>query len=308
MNEPKPTKLSSLTRFRVALMRARAKASLRLQKSSDVLDHYVVKPPSAQNAIDSVPGWTSAMPPETGLRAGRSPLFADTRIAWLLQERFQVAGKSVLELGPLEGLHTYMLDRAGAASIDAIEANALAFVRCLIAKEVLKIERANFFLGDFVAGLEATDKRYDLVVASGVLYHSQDPVRLLELIAAKTDAIYLWTHFFDEQAMPRNDLRRVPFSETSYTREAHGVTVRLYERSYHGAWRDPSFCGGMYNKHYWINRADLLSLLAALGFGRLSISHEEPHHQNGPSFSVFAERVERIVSEPASEIASADAL
>ena len=295
-------------RLSIAMTRLWVKTDMRLQKSSDVLNHYVVKPPSAQNAIDSVPGWTSAMPPETGLRAGASPLFADTRIAWLVQDCFQVSGKSVLELGPLEGLHTYMLDRAGAATIDAVEANALAFVRCLITKEVLKIEHANFHLGDFLVGLEATDKRYDLVVASGVLYHSQDPVRLLELIAGKADALYLWTHYFDEQAMPKEDLRRLPFSETSETRVSHGVTVRLYERSYQRAWRDLSFCGGMHNKHYWMERTDLLSLLGALGFERLSISHEEPHHQNGPSFSVFAERLERVASDPATEIASADAL
>ena len=297
-----------LTRAQIAITRLRTKADLRWRKSSSVLDHYVIKPPSAQNAIDSVPGWTSAMPPETGLRAGAATLFADARIAWLLQDCVQIAGKSVLELGPLEGLHTYMLARAGAAKIDAIEANALAFVRCLITKEVLKIERANFFLGDFLAGLDATSERYDLVVASGVLYHSQDPVRLLELIAAKADTLYLWTHYFDETAMPKDDLRRLPFSETSKVREACGVTVRLYERSYQKAWRDPSFCGGMHNMHYWMERTDLLNLLTALGFGRLSIQHEEPDHQNGPSFSIFAERLGQVDTAPLLEAAHVDAL
>ena len=41
-----------------------------------------------------------------------------------------------------------------------------------------------FLLGDFVKHLEThPDERYDMVLASGVLYHSTDPVHLLELIA-----------------------------------------------------------------------------------------------------------------------------
>ena len=58
--------------------------------SSDVLNHYVATMPSHQNAIDSVPGWNGAMPPETGLIAGKSHLYADTRIHWLLSQVFSV--------------------------------------------------------------------------------------------------------------------------------------------------------------------------------------------------------------------------
>ena len=196
----------------------------------------------------------------------------------------------MLELGPLEGFHTYMLHQAGAASLDAIEANALAFIRCLITKETLRLDRARFYLGDFMKWLEAREARYDLVVASGVLYHSHDPVRLLELIGERADALFLWTHYFDDTAMPRGDLRRVPFSEQVEVRECRGVEVRLHERSYYKAWRDPAFCGGLQDRHFWVDREDILKLLSALGFDRVTITDEEPDHKNGPAFSVLAER------------------
>lgn len=269
--------------------------------TSDVLDRYVANMPSKQNAIDSVPGWVGAMPLETGLTAGKAFLYADTRIAWLLRQCFDVAGKSVLELGPLEGFHSYMLDRAGAASVDAIEANALAFMRCLVTKEVLDIKSANFLLGDFAKWLEQTDKRYDLLIASGVLYHSDNPVRLLELIGRCSDSVYLWTHYFDDKAMPKGDMRRVPFSEAVETGTSHGVVVHMHERSYYKAWRDPSFCGGLQDRHFWIDRADILDLLAAMGFNHIVIAHEEPDHINGPSFSVFAQR--RKESAPSGDAA-----
>ena len=43
-------------------------------------------------------------------------------------------GMSVLECGPLEGGHTYSLEKAG-ARITAIEGNVEAYLKCLIVKE-----------------------------------------------------------------------------------------------------------------------------------------------------------------------------
>ena len=256
--------------------------------SSGRLGPYVTGTPSAQNAVDAVPGWVCAMPPSTGLSAGCMPLYADNRISWLLERCLDVAGRRVLELGPLEGSHTYMLHQAGAASIDAIEANRQAFMRCLVTKEVLGLSRARFLLGDFMAWLETADTRYDLVVASGVLYHSSDPVRLLELIGRRAAAVYLWTHYFDDAAMPAGDPRREPFSGTIATRECNGVTLRLHERSYRRAWRNPKFCGGTQDQHFWLERDDILALLAASGFQRFEIADDQPDHVQGPSLSIFA--------------------
>lgn len=257
--------------------------------STEVLDHYVADLPSAQTAIDSVPGWLGAMPPGIDAVAGDLDFWADPRIVGLLGS-FSVDGRHVLELGPLEGFHSFMLHEAGAESLDVVEANALAFVRCLITKEVLHLDRARFHLGDFMKWLEATDKRYDLVVASGVLYHSHDPVRLIELMCERGDAVYLWTHYFDETEMPPGDLRRVPFSEKVETRECRGVAARLHERSYYKAWRDPAFCGGIQDRHFWVDREDILALFGALGFDVVKIGDEEPAHQNGPCFSLLAVR------------------
>ena len=257
--------------------------------STEVLDHYVAGLPSAQTAIDSVPGWLGAMPPEIDAVAGELDFWVDPRIVGLLQG-FSVAGKHVLELGPLEGFHSYMLHKAGAESLDVVEANALAYVRCLITKETLRLDRARFHLGDFMKWLEATDKRYGLIVGSGVLYHSHDPVRLIELMCEHGDAVFLWTHYFSETEMPPGDLRRVPFSEKVELRESHGVTARLHERSYYKAWRDPAFCGGIQDRHFWVDREDILGLFGALGFDVVTIADEEPHHQNGPCFSLLAVR------------------
>jgi hypothetical protein len=255
-----------------------------------VLDEYVAGAPSAQNAIDALPGWNQALPADLNVVAGQGAFYNDSRILWAIEQLGTIAGKRILELGPLEASHTWLLEQHGAAAIDAIEANKLSYLRCLVVKELLDMKRAKFHLGDFAKWLEAADRRYDMIVASGVLYHMEDPVRLLELIAARTDAFYLWTHYVSDEAMPRGDPRRGALIGAAETQESHGVQVRLHKRSYYGAWRSKSFCGGMHDLHRWIEKADIVALIGALGFDDLRIAHDDPAHQNGPSFSIFARR------------------
>ncbi len=73
--------------------------------------------------------------------------------------------------------------------------------------------------------------RYDLIVASGVLYHLRDPLSFLERAAAATDALFLWTHYMSETAMPLSDIRRGAFRAVIERRSFHGIEVRQYPRS-----------------------------------------------------------------------------
>lgn len=264
----------------------------RSPSSVDLLDNYVAGLPVPQNAVDALPGWNMALPPDAGAVAGAAPFYMDSRIIWALEQFGPLKGKSVLELGPLEASHTYMLEKAGAGKIQAIEANRLSFLRCLVVKELLGMTTARFYLGDCQTWLERHHDRYDLIVASGVLYHMQEPTLLLERIAARTDALFLWTHYMSDAAMPAGDPRRQAFDGQTTIVERHGVPVRHYQRSYHGAWRQKSFCGGMLDVHQWLERDDILALIGALGFDDVRIAHDEPAHQNGPAFSVFARRTQ----------------
>lgn len=257
---------------------------------SSHFDRYVSSVPSWQNAIDAIPGWNTAFPPQFGVEAGSLATYHDPRILWAIECFGSIAGCHVLELGPLEGGHTSMLDAAG-AQVDAVEANQLAFLRCLIAKEILGLSRAKFWLGDFVKALESWDRRYDLIVACGVLYHLIDPLRLIELAAQRTNAIYIWTHIMTDAAIPAaDDPHRNLFDQTMETHEFHGLSVRAYRRSYDRAQENTSFCGGMNDEHRWLHRDDLLAALKVVGFQDIRTSHDEPDHRNGPALSIFARR------------------
>src|SRR5215212_97505 len=168
--------------------------------SGTILDAYVHSAPSAQNAIDIFKGeWASRFPAALGtpVEAGGIPLFEDGRIIWAINELGGIQGNRILELGPLEGGHSYMLELYGAASVISIEANTRAYLKCLIAKELLDMKRVKYLCGDFIEYLKTSAEQFDMIMGSGVLYHMRNPVELLSLLAGHTNRLFLWTHYFD---------------------------------------------------------------------------------------------------------------
>jgi Protein of unknown function (DUF1698) len=266
------------------------KKRLRPAKSGvGAFDPYVSSAPSRQNAIDAVAGWNTAFPPDLQLKAGSLATYNDPRILWAMQNFGSLEGRRVLELGPLEGGHTSMLEAAG-AQVDAIEANQRAFLRCLITKEILGLTRSKFWLGDFVKALQNSEQAYDFIVACGVLYHLTNPLDLIELVAKRTSAVYFWTHAVTEEAMPRWDPRRLVIAPDVETHRFHGVSVRAYRRTYANAQDNVTFCGGLNDEHRWLHRDDLLAALKAVGFSDIRTAHEEPGHPYGPALSIFARK------------------
>src|SRR3954467_8350863 len=159
--------------------------------------HSFGRAPSDQNALDLFAGEWSSQPPSIRpeLKAGNTPLFDDPRITWANDRFIEMgieggfAGRDVLELGPLEGGHTYLIDRLGAKSVTAVEANARAYLKCLVAKETFGMPHAHFRLGDCLLHLRDGGQDYDIGVACGILYHLTNPVELLELLARRCQAI-----------------------------------------------------------------------------------------------------------------------
>jgi SAM-dependent methyltransferase len=181
-----------------------------------------------------------------------------------------------------------MLEGAG-ASVDAIEADKLAFMRCLITKEIVGLIRAKFWLGDFVKWLENKDKNYDLIVASEVLHHVTDPLRVIELISRRTEAVYIWTHVVTEATMHRDDPNGALMQNTE-KHDFHGMKVRIYRGNDSPA-DDNAACGGIRSDiRRWLHRDDLLEALKILGFQTVQTAHNEQSHLHGRTLSIFAHK------------------
>lgn len=259
-----------------------------------VLDSYVRELPSAQTAVDIFAGaWVARLPPPLHeVRAGDAPLFEVQHVPWGVEALGGVAGGRVVELGPLEGGHTYMLDRMGAAEVVAVEANTRAFLKCLVAKELLGMPSARFLCGDFMAYLAdhaaRGDPPFDLCLASGVLYHQADPVTALGLMRKASDRLILWTHYFNPDLVAsRPDLAaRFPSSAVV---ERLGFRHTLHRQEYQVSLGHPGFAGGGAETSSWMTRDDILGALDHVGYDVVAVGHEELDHKGmGSCFCVAA--------------------
>lgn len=251
---------------------------------------YVTSFPSAQNALDLFRGeWASRLPsPFENLVAGHAELFDDSRIAWLGERIDNLETAHVLECGPLEGGHTYFLEKLGVASIVAVEASSHAFLRCLVAKEIVGLKRSQFLLGDFVSYLR-TGKRYDLVVACGVLYHLINPVEALAFMAKATDQLYIWTQYYDDAIVKSRPMLAHHFA-SSVPSEYGGFRHTLHKQVYQTRLGNAGFMGGSESYSNWLSRGDLLGALEFFGFNHIEIQFDDQNAAAGPNISLMAKR------------------
>lgn len=255
-------------------------------------DQYENRCPSPQTIVDLFEGeWTSLFPVagSTQVRAGSMDLFNDPRISWAGQQLGGFANRSVLELGPLEAGHTYMLHRAGASEIVAIEANRRAFLKCLCVKELYALNKAHFMLGDFMPYLESASRSFDLTIASGVLYHMLEPMKMLQHVARVSNRLFLWTHYYDHNIISaRPELVR-KFGQPRKM-NLDGFTYECVDYSYQEALNWIGFTGGTQASSCWLTRASIIDFLRMSGYQRIEFNFEQQDHPHGPAFALCAVR------------------
>ncbi len=251
-------------------------------------DDYVDTTPTARNAVDLFAGeWVSELPGDLASATGGLGLFDDDRITDALAILGGVENARVLELGPLEGGHTFMLEQAGAAEVLGIEANGRCYLKCLVTKEVCGLTRSRFLRGDFMAYLSETPDRFDLVLASGVLYHQREPLELLQLLARVTDRVVLWTVYYDAAQLGEHLQHHFPGKAVE--RKLAGRRIALHAYEYGTEWEGAKFCGGSTPGSRWMEREDILASLHLLGFEHQVIPAKyDECHFNGPGFPVVA--------------------
>jgi SAM-dependent methyltransferase len=252
----------------------------------DGLLRFEQRPPSAQTAVDVFAGrWASDLRPLIGVEhTGPAPLFTDDerprQAANTLGEHGRFDRMTVLELGPLEAAHSFLLEQLGAAEVTAVEASSEAFLKCLIVKEILQLTKCRFLYGDIIGYLESCRRRFDLVFCSGVLYHMDDPVRLIRLVADVTDRCFVWSHYYDPNRHP------VPFEPIAYS--SGGFTTTYWSHTYGD--RSSEFWGGNRPTAVWLERDGLLDAFRSCGLTEITIIQDNNAHPNGPSITFAARR------------------
>jgi len=257
--------------------------------------HFVTTVPSHRNAYDLFAGrWASDLGeidpdlPRQGIPAFRHDVRPGQAARHLGRDgRFE--GYDILELGPLEAAHTWQLEQLGARAITAVEANTDAFLKSLIVKNIARLDRSTFLLGDVSRHLAETRRRYDLIFCCGILYHMHDPVELIRLAAERSDRLFIWTHYFRDQPRLRDHkLREI---------ERDGMRLRLHELTY----RDramTTFWGGNQARTSWMELPDILAALHRYGLSETTVIHDDPDFANGPVVTIAAARPGAVPPAP----------
>lgn len=283
------------TRNRSVVRRAAGRIRRSFQPAPVIHHHeFAAHEPTPQQTVDIFAGqWITAFPDRLAVTAGWVNHFdpdVDARVPWAASAiPGGLAGKSVLELGPFEGYHTACLEWAGAGPITAVEASRTAYLKCLVAKELLGLN-ARILYGDVPAYLATSTEPFDVVWASGILYHQADPVAFLEAAGGRADHLFLHTHYFDAERVPgmSTAARFRPDRDQRVT--WHGRDILLHRYEYESDTAQGTFAGGPRSFANWLERADIEFMLQELGLSQITYGVLDPNNPVGPGFYLVASR------------------
>ena len=160
--------------------------------------------------------------------------------------------RSILELGPLEGGHTFDLaQRPGVISVLAAEARAENIARAKFVQELLDVRNVEFVQVNLENAQLTVFGKFDAVFCSGVLYHLPEPWKLVAEIRRVTSKLFVWTHYVPEA-------------------DADVVVGELRGQEHlEGGPNEP--LSGMSPKSLWLTLPSISKLLKAAGFESVRI-------------------------------------
>lgn len=183
--------------------------------------------------------------------------------------RFAPNVATILELGSLEGAHTFLLaERPGVKRVLALEGREANLRKARFVQELLQVRNAEFAQANLEHAELARFGKFDAVFCSGLLYHLPEPWKLLEQLPALAPILFIWTQ---------------------YAREEEAIDIgRGLRGKIHGEGGPDEPLSGMSATSTWLTLASLRALLSESGYKRIDILHDDPTHANGPAVTIGA--------------------
>ena len=176
---------------------------------------------------------------------------------------------TILELGSLEGAHTFILaERPGVQRILALEGRERNLRKARFVQELLRIRNAEFAQANLEEARLAEFGTFDAVFCSGLLYHLPEPWKLIDQLPAIAPALFIWTQYAaEEEAME----------------VGRGLRGKIHGE---GGLDEP--LSGMSPTSIWLTLGSLREVLSASGYTKIEIIHDDPTHANGPAVTIGA--------------------
>lgn len=116
------------------------------------------------------------------------------------------SSRRVLELGCMEGGRTFPLARR-VGHVVAVDARREHLQRARFIEQELGVTNVTFFESDLEAGDLAALGKFDVAFNVGLLYHLNDPARLVRQCAEVAPEMLLWTHVVDDSDVEHKGYR-----------------------------------------------------------------------------------------------------
>ena len=257
--------------------------------SEPLRDSYETRIPTKQNIFDRFKGNFATVFPNV-YTGGYSHLSDDKRLHWC-NSLFNLKDKNILECGPLELGHSYMMHNFGCKQITAVENNWYCYLKCLAVKESFKLSNVELLFGDVIEYLKKkSTNKFDFVLCSGILYHLPNPIELIHLISLVTENIFIWTHIYDEQSTTMK-MQNINRTYIEYDGEVYSGGRQTYKDNGNSK-LESLYCGGKFKISFWICEKDLYKALKKYGFINIQKNDElgDLNHVHGPCISIFASK------------------
>jgi hypothetical protein len=199
-----------------------------------------------------------------------------------LNKVFPLAGKSVIEFGPMEGAQTAGLIHLGAKSVLCIEARAVSFIKSMIAGYCFGWKNVSLVMDDFHNADADKYGRFDLAFAHGVYYHSFAPFLFFENLMSLSDNIFLggYTTNSNQPVKPPSSLIYT-FETLEYEGRQYRVKRILIGNSFNSAINQYA---------YHFDRDDLLRFFEERGYDLTIIIDDASDDPWGDWFLTFVAR------------------
>ena len=186
-------------------------------------------------------------------------------------EFFRVAPEAatILELGSLEGAHSFILaQNPGVQRVVALEGREANLRKARFVQELLQVRNVEFLQTNLEHAELASFGKFDAVFCSGLLYHLPKPWKLIEQLPAVASHLFIWTQYA---------------AETEAHDVGHGLRGKI-----HGEGGPDEPLSGLSATATWLTLDSLRRLLTASGYRKIEIIHDDTAHPNGPAVTIGA--------------------
>jgi SAM-dependent methyltransferase len=183
--------------------------------------------------------------------------------------RYAPEAKTILELGALEGAHSFILaQRPGVERVVAVEGREANLRKARFVHNLLEVRNVEFIQANLEHADLARLGKFDAVFCCGLLYHLPEPWKLVEQLPAVAPVLYIWTQYAREE-------------------EARDVGPGLRGKIHIEGGEDEPL-SGMSATATWLTVQSLRDLFRASGYKQVDVIYDDPAHPNGPAVTIGA--------------------